>query len=230
MFRKFRQRSLELERLDTGDYDEHEYARWQKEMWFIHRLFGEVRALRRSLLAEIRSANLQSVSVLDVGAGSGEILSTLKEKLSGKNMLVGIEVGQEAVKSIGAKGFSVVRADAVQLPFADQSFDYAFCTLLLHHLNEDAAMKLLQEMQRVARKRIFVIDLERRASSYYIYRLLGRVLLQRFTFDDGSLSIRRSFTRQEMLDLGEKAALQNFRVQTSAIGRLIASAGVKNGN
>jgi len=231
IFRKFKERSLELERLDTGDYDEHEYARWHKEMWFIHRLFGEVRALRRSLLADINREKLTDFSILDVGAGSGGLLQMLEGNRPGKaQTLVGIEVDQEAVRSIYQKGLIAVRANALGLPFADRSFDYAFSTLLLHHLNDDAAIKLLQEMQRVARRRIFVIDLERRASSYYLYRLFGRILFQQFTFDDGLLSIRKSFTRQELLDLGEKAALPNFRVQTSAIGRLIASAGEKNGS
>ena len=32
MFEKFRHRSHELERLDTGDYTADEYARWQREM------------------------------------------------------------------------------------------------------------------------------------------------------------------------------------------------------
>lgn len=231
MLREFRQRSLELERLDTGDYNEHEYARWQKEMWFIHRIFGEVRAVRRSLLADIKRNKLKNISVLDVGAGSGGLLQALRRNGLGKaQALVGIEVGQEAARSINQKGLTAVRANALRLPFADRSFDYAICTLFLHHLNDGAAMRLLKEMQRVARKRIFVIDLERRASSYYLYRLLGRVLLQRFTFDDGSLSIHRSFTRQELRELGRKAGLPNFEVTNSAIGRLIASSSVENGN
>src|SRR5207249_5120018 len=79
MFERFAQRSHKPERLDTGDYTREEYAKWQREMWFIHRLFGEVRALRRSLMKALRSNGSDRISILDVGAGSGELLRKIKK-------------------------------------------------------------------------------------------------------------------------------------------------------
>ena len=70
MVNDFRSRSLKTERLDRGEFTHEEYVRWQKEMWFIHRLFGETRALKRALISDVSGENGGSVSVLDVGAGS----------------------------------------------------------------------------------------------------------------------------------------------------------------
>ena len=228
IFGKFKDRSDKLERLDTGDYTADEYALWQKEMAFIHRFFGEKRALRKSLIADIHGSGSRAVSVLDVGAGSGDLLREVRKQVEPK-LLVGIEIDREAAASIKGEKILAVRADAAKLPFSERSFDYTFCTLMLHHLSDDAAIDLLHEMERVTRRRIFVVDLERNALSYYLYRALGRVFFQDFTLHDGALSIRRSFTRDELRALGNRAGLRNFKVRSSAVGRLIASAGTLNG-
>jgi len=230
MFGKFKVRSKDLERLDTGDYTSDEYALWQKELAFIHRFFAEKRALRNSLIADIGRSGSHSVSVLDIGAGSGDLLRHVDKKIHvDQKLLVGVEIGHDAAIAIQADGVLAVRSAAGTLPFADQSFDYTFCTLLFHHLTDEAAIDLLREMERITRLKLFVVDLERSAVSYYLYRALGRVFLQEFTFYDGSLSIRRAFTRNELSSIGRQAGLADFKVRNSAVGRLVASSGTRNG-
>src|SRR5215218_9046719 len=77
VFEIFRQRSYELEHLDKGDYTPEEYEGCLAELRRINRVLGDARALRRSLLAEVEREGLKSFSVLDVGAGSGELLRTI---------------------------------------------------------------------------------------------------------------------------------------------------------
>ncbi len=224
MFNRFRRRSTKLERLDTGDYTPAEYSRWQREMVFIHSFLGEKRALRNSLLAEAAKEN-REVSILDVGAGAGEMLEYIAGSKSLENrILVGCEINEQAAASIYNKGFLSVRCDSMALPFADGSFDYVFCSLFLHHLPSEKAVENLTEMRRVARKQIFVIDLRRSAIAYYFYKIVGRLLLQRFTLEDGALSILRSFTPEELLVVAERAGLSEIKVVRSAAYRLILSA------
>lgn len=219
----FSQRSRLLERLDTGDYTPSEYRRWQKEMRFIHRIFGEMRALRRSLYKDIKQTN-GPVSVLDVGAGSGELLRELnKWTAQRKAFFAGVEINREATLSIKSHTISAIQSDALQLPLADNSFDFVFCSLFLHHLQDEAAVALLKEMSRVARKRIYAIDLNRHPTAYYLYKALGSVLLQRFTLEDGALSILRSFNPKELLHLATSAGLQDIKVEPSRVNRLILS-------
>lgn len=224
MFERFKQRSYELERIDKGEYTPGEYKRWHKEMWYIHRFFGEMRALKNSLLKTLRNDGINAARILDVGAGAGELLSQIRKWTPhGNHRLVGVEISDVAVKEILAAGHDSVRADALCLPFADGSFDYVFCSLFLHHLGDEAAVELLREMKRVASKRIFVIDLNRHPLAYYSYKFFGALVLQRFTLEDGALSILRSFTAEEMVEAAEKAGLEDIDVTRSKLNRLIVS-------
>lgn len=223
MFPSFAKRSYQLERLDTGDYTPEEYRRWQREMRFIHRIFGELRALRRTLFRDLEQTH-GPVSVLDVGAGSGELLRKLAKCAFGRQIfLAGVEINREATLSIRSETIFAIQADALHLPFADESFDFVFCSLFLHHLGDDAAISLLKEMSRVARERIYVIDLKRDPTAYYLYRVLGRLLLQRFTLEDGALSILRSFKPDELFALAKAAGLEDIKVEHSRANRLILS-------
>ena len=79
MFDRFRQRSSELEHLDKGDYTAEEYEGCIVELQRVNRWLGDAQALRGSLLVEIEKLNLQDFSVVDVGAGSGELLQLIAD-------------------------------------------------------------------------------------------------------------------------------------------------------
>jgi ubiquinone/menaquinone biosynthesis C-methylase UbiE len=225
MFERFKQRSHELERLDTGDYTEAEYLRWHKEMRFIHRAFGEMRALRNSLFRDL-SGGTEPVSILDVGAGSGELLRELKKWFGSRSSLTGVEINETAARSFKSSDVAAVLADGLRLPFETDSFDTVFCSLFLHHLSDDHAPRLLAEMARVSRGRIYAIDLNRDPFAYYFYKTVGRIFLQRLTLDDGALSILRSFTAKELRRVAKKARLRHVEVQRSRVNRLVLS-GIK---
>ncbi len=68
---------------------------------------------------------------------------------------------------------SSVRGDALQLPFSDAQFDYVICSLFTHHFVDEQVVQILREMSRVARRRIFVIDLHRHPIAYFLYTTVG---------------------------------------------------------
>ena len=222
MFERFKHRSYELERLDTGDYTEAEYRRWHQEMRFIHRAFGEIRALRNTLFRDVGTGT-ERVAILDVGAGSGELLRELKKWFGRRASLTGVEVNEMAAKAFKSSDVAAVIADGLRLPFETDSFDTAFCSLTLHHLSDDDAPQLLAEMARVSRGRIYSIDLNRDPLAYYFYKTVGSLFLQRLTLDDGSLSILRSFTAEELRGVADEAGLRNVKVEHSRVNRLVLS-------
>src|SRR5882724_145448 len=137
MFDQFRQRSLELEHLDKGDYSSEEYEGCIVELQRVNRWLGDAQALTDSLLQEIEREDLQSFSVIDVGAGSGELLRVIAgwaRETKRKAHLIGLELNARSATAIADESgafseISAVRGDAFRLPFADKTFDYAICSL-----------------------------------------------------------------------------------------------------
>jgi ubiquinone/menaquinone biosynthesis C-methylase UbiE len=233
MFERFGQRSYELEHLDKGDYTPVEYEGCIVELQRVNRWLGDTRALRNSLLKDVEAAQLQTFSVLDVGAGSGELLRVSAEwanETKRATRLVGLELNERSAREIveGSQEYpqiSSVRGDAFRLPFHDKQFEYVICSLFTHHFRDPQVVKLLQEMARVARRKIFVIDLHRNVVAYIFFRTVARLFLHnRLIREDGALSILRSFTPDEFRTLGDKAELKNVTVEEHFPSRLVLSA------
>jgi ubiquinone/menaquinone biosynthesis C-methylase UbiE len=230
--RRFAHRSYELEHLDKGDYTPEEYEGCLIELRRVNRYLGDTSALRHTLLPLIERAGLKEFSVLDVGAGSGELLRVIAgwaRETQRRAALVGLELNERSAESIleESKEFAEinsVRGDALRLPFADKSFDYAICSLFTHHFKDDGVVAVLSEMSRVARRRLFIIDLHRHPVAYYLYTTVGRLFLHnRLLREDGALSILRSFRPEELRRLAQEAQLANIKVERRFPFRLVLS-------
>jgi ubiquinone/menaquinone biosynthesis C-methylase UbiE len=232
MFERFRQRSYELENIDKGTYTPEEYEGCLVELQRVNEWLGDAKALRGSLLKEIEHRDLRSFSILDVGAGSGELLRVTAQwaRESGRTAsLVGLELNQRSAQAILAESLefpeiSAVQSNGLVLPFPDAAFDFVISSLTLHHFDNEGAAGVLREMGRVARRGIFVIDLHRNAMAYFFYTTLGRIILHnRLLREDGALSILKSFTPDELEKLGSQAGLHNVVVEKHFPSRLVLS-------
>lgn len=233
MLERFRQRSQELEHLDKGDYTAEEYEGCIVELQRVNRWLGDASALKHSLLAEIERQDLKSFSVVDVGAGSGELLrvaATWAREHKRKASLTGVELNARSAVSIAESSAAFpeitgVRGDSFRLPFADQQFDYALCSLFTHHFRDGDVVAILEELRRVAARGIFVIDLHRHPIAYWFYTTVGHLFLHnRLIREDGALSILRSFTPDELGALARQAGLDNATVKRHFPYRLVLSA------
>jgi ubiquinone/menaquinone biosynthesis C-methylase UbiE len=233
MFERFRQRSDELEHLDKGDYTPEEYEGCIVELQLVNEYLGDARALSRSLFPQIERAGLRSFSVLDVGAGSGELLRVAAEwanRTARRARLVGLELNARSALAILKESkeypsISAVRGDALRLPFKDREFDYAICSLFTHHFADEGVVRVLSELKRVARRGMIVIDLHRHPLAYFLYTTVGQLVLHnRLIREDGALSILRSFSPAELRRLGERAGLSHISVRRRFPFRLVLSA------
>lgn len=230
MFERFHQRSLEPENLDKGTYTPDEYEGCLVELRRVNRWLGDTKTLQDLFLAEIERRALQTFSVLDVGAGSGELLRVIANwarETNRQTSLVGLELNERSAKSIREESpefpeIQSVQANGLQLPFADDTFDYAIQSLTLHHFDDDGAVDLLREMGRVATRGVFVIDLHRSRMAYFFYTTVGKLFLHnRLLREDGALSILKGWKAEELETLGGQAGLQNVKVQEHFPARLV---------
>lgn len=232
----FKARSHQLERIDTGDYTPEEYEVFLREIRLVNRFAGDIRALRKTLLREIKKTDLQNFSVLDVGAGSGELLRIIAKfahRQNRKSRLFGLELNARSVNAIveESKKFaeiSAVRGDALELPFADNSFDYIICSLFTHHFTDEYVVRISAEMARVTRRKIYIIDLHRHPMAYFLYKFFcAGFRISPLVREDGLLSILRSFTTEELERLAHAADLKKIRVKRYFPFRLVLEAETK---
>ena len=233
MFDRFRQRSYELENIDKGTYTPEEYEGCLVELRRVNEWLGDAKVLRETLFKDIERAGVKCFSVLDVGAGSGELLrvtANWTRETDRKACLVGLELNGRSAAAILDEStvfpeISSVQGNGFVLPFSDNSFDYVIQSLTLHHFDDEGAVEILREMGRVATHGIFVIDLHRNPMAYYFYTTLGHLILHnRLLREDGALSILKSFKPAEMEMLGRQAGLVNFKVEKHFPSRLVLSA------
>jgi len=103
----------------------------------------------RATLADLRLADRDSV--LDVGAGTGELTRVLREEVPGT--VPALDADPALLTRVG--GPAVV-GDATQLPFAADSVDLVVCQALLINLPEPLAA--VEEFARVAADTVAVIE------------------------------------------------------------------------
>jgi ubiquinone/menaquinone biosynthesis C-methylase UbiE len=233
MFNQFRQRSVALEHIDIGDYTAEEYEGCLVELQRVNRWLGDATALKNSLLKEIDRLDLRSFSVLDVGAGSGELLRVIAgwaRKSGRRARLAGVELNARSTSAMAEQSsafpeITAIRGDAFRLPFSDNQFDYAMSSLFTHHFENPEMVAILRELGRVSRRGVFVIDLHRHPIAYYFYTTIGRLILHnRLLREDGALSILRSFTPAELTSLAERAELKDVTVARHFPYRLVLAA------
>src|ERR1044071_482445 len=230
MFERFKQRSYELECNDTGNYTPEEYESCISELQLVNRWMGDAHALKQTLLRDVEQKALPEFSVLDVGAGSGELLRVAASwaRSTGRCFRgVGLELNERSAQAILEQSqafpeITAVRGDALRLPFVEAEFDYVMCSLFTHHFVDEQIVHILREMSRVARRRIFAIDLHRDPVPYFFYTTIGKLVLKnRLIRHDGALSILRSFKPNELLKLGQTAGLHNVAVEHHFPARLV---------
>src|SRR5262245_51166411 len=233
MLDKFRQRSDRLENIDVGSYTAEEYEGCIVELQLVNDWMGDARTLAHTFFKELNRNSSRSFSVLDVGAGSGHLLRATANwtRKAGKRLwAVGLELNERSAQAImedsrGYDEIKAVRGDALRLPFANRSFDYVISSLFTHHLDDNQIVEVYREMRLLCARQIFVIDLNRHPIAYLLYTTVGKLLLHnRLLREDGALSILRSFKPEELVDLAQRAGLENVSVTRHFPFRLLLRA------
>jgi SAM-dependent methyltransferase len=181
------------------------------------------------------------ISILDVGTGGADIPLALIDRGRAAGRLVrvtGVDDRPEVLEAatladprVTATGELALHvADGRSLPYPDDAFEVAHASLLLHHLEPDAARRTLAEMARVARLGIVVNDLVRGRRAFLGAWVLSRVATRnRLTRNDAPLSVRRAYSVAELTSLMAAAGLQVERRFDGPFGYRVALTARRHG-
>jgi 2-polyprenyl-3-methyl-5-hydroxy-6-metoxy-1,4-benzoquinol methylase len=194
-------------------------------------LFGGTSAALAELsiaLRELRDRGEKSeITLLDVGTGIGDIPArarALAARSGIKLRTLGVDASESLARAAACDAFPTARADALTLPFADDSVDIAMCSQLLHHFDDFHALALLRELDRVARCRVIVSDLRRSwLAAAGIWLASFPLRFHPVSRHDGVVSVLRGFTRDELRNMVASAVSGRARVRYRPSFRVTAT-------
>ena len=173
----------------------------------------------KRLLAALPTERL--ITVLDVGTGAGDIPRELVRwaRRQGRRIRVFALDRDAATLRIAAKlvrdypEIRFLRGDALSLPVRREAVDLTISAMTLHHLEPDAGVQYLAEMDRAARVGFVVNDLVRSRIAHWVVWLITRFITRgAISRHDGPLSVKRSYTPHEVSGLCEQAGLKGVDV------------------
>jgi len=121
--------------------------------------------------------SLNVKTVLEVGCGSGDNLRVMP--LFGNYKLVGLDALRYACLEAKQYGLEVVEGSALNLPFSDESFDLVFTCGLLMHIAPEDMIQARDELWRVSKKYILVIEYYSKDEQSISWRGQERLLWKR---------------------------------------------------
>lgn len=223
-------RSTQTEYFDLPDRPEAEIAVSFRDLNRVNRLFRFSHPFESVLPRWLGKINCERLDILDVGAGTGLLGKKLTEWAGRRGWqwrFTNLDANPVALK-IGNLPDGVV-GSALQLPFADGSFDLVVASQMTHHLTDEQIVTHWREAWRVTRDAIFICDLHRNAGLYTLVWLALHLMRANPTVrEDGLISVRRGFRQNEWRGLAERAGIPEASVWRYHGSRIVLQARKKN--
>jgi 2-polyprenyl-3-methyl-5-hydroxy-6-metoxy-1,4-benzoquinol methylase len=161
------------------------------------------------------AASAQSISVLDIGCGGGDMLRQIWKCARGQNLAV-------ELTGIDLNPWSKASAEQVTPPDAPIHYetanlfsldpgrraDFIVSSLFTHHLSDGELIRFIQWMDHHATRGWFINDLHRHPLPYFFIKYAVRLLFSnRMIRHDAPVSVARSFTASEWRHLLREAGI-----------------------
>lgn len=179
-----------------------------------NRFLGGTRAVLNAITPHLSLLGQQErpVRILDVATGSADIpvaIAKLSERRGWAVRITATDL-QPDILAIAADArahdIALEQADAVNLPYDDDTFEISVLSLALHHFEPDDGVRVLSEMQRVSQGVMIVNDFERcRMGLAGAWLFAHATTTNRMTRHDAPLSVRRAYTLPEAAAMARAA-------------------------
>jgi hypothetical protein len=221
--REFDPETLEL--MDIAEAADDELISDLANLRQLNRWFGSYQLIRHYLEKLVRPHSTHCF--LDLCTGSGDIPRFIVDWCRQRQVSVQIDAldFQEATLSV-ARSLSTRypeityhQRDVTQLNATD-SYSGVFCSLALHHFSEADAVQILRQMLAATTDFALVADLERSRMTWLGVRFItSTVFREPMTVHDALLSVRRSFSYEELAQLTAAAGWKNTEQRRFLYGR-----------
>jgi ubiquinone/menaquinone biosynthesis C-methylase UbiE len=165
------------------------------ELAKVNRWLGGIRAIEKFLPA-------RDLLILDVAAGACDIGDAISKQ---GHRVIALDQNPAGLKL--AKLSWPVAADALEMPFPDETFDVVMASMFFHHLSDEQCARVLASMWRIARRMVLVNDLHRHPVAYFSIRALAAFSKSVMFRHDAPVSVLRAFSPKELLAVAGRAGI-----------------------
>jgi 2-polyprenyl-3-methyl-5-hydroxy-6-metoxy-1,4-benzoquinol methylase len=160
-------------------------------------------------------------SISDWGCGGGDTLIAInkwatKNKLELK--LTGVDAAPAAINfareaSAGFNNIDYLQADVIDNADRIRPCDIIISSLFTHHFDDKNWIRLIKNMQLSAQKGIIITDLHRHWLLYYAIIVITHTFTRnKMVRNDGPLSVKRAFKKEELVALLKNAEIDNYNL------------------
>jgi len=181
-----------------------------------------------------RESQDNSITILDVGCGYGDLLRAIRgwaRRRKRSVRLIGVDLSAQVIEVARS---ATPSTDDIEFHSVDVfdfvppcPVDFVVTSLVTHHLPDELIVRFLRWFEARARRGWMIYDLQRSAVPFYFIAAAGPLLrLHPVVVYDGRISVARSLTRQEwrerILSAGISLAAVDLRwfMFRFAIGRI----------
>jgi len=217
-----------IELMDLPNADPGELAHSLADLAWINRWLGGLRLIGTHLASFLHGA-AAPIRILDVGTGYADVPRAIARWGRRAGLPVEIEgmdhhehIVRLARQASGSyPEIRICQADAMALPYPEGSFHIVLASLVLHHMEGEAQVRLLAELHRVASQVVLVNELRRGSWPFLVtWGALHALTTNRLTRHDGPLSVRRGFLPEELMVLARRAGWGRVKVSRHLFFRL----------
>lgn len=211
-------RTVIPELLDNDAGSSREVEESLADLRLVNRWFGGASTMCDLLQQVAENSRLKAIRMLDVAGASGDIPAVAVEHMRRQGTELCVTLLDRAASHLNGK-FQAVLADALALPFGDNTFDVVACSLFLHHLEPSEVDSFVREGLRVARFAVLINDL-RRHPMHLALVYAGLPLFSRMTRHDAPASVRRAYTVAEVREMLARSRARRVDVSQHYLFRM----------
>lgn len=209
----FLKRSFQKELMDDFSINDDRIDEALKELHAINKFLGG-NSVSRTGINYFRNSSKNNLKILDVGAGISDILHDINKKTSLTIFSVELNKYICRFQKLNGADNKIICADALKMPVRENLVDIVHSSLFLHHFNEDEIINILKNLNLIAIKGIVINDLRRNILAYLGIKILTQLFSKsEFVKNDGPVSVKRSFTKEDLENILLKAGFNNYIIK-----------------
>ncbi len=215
----FSRRSTEDEMMDDFSLDPATINPIMDELEVVNKLLGGYSVF----FDAFRRLKIQDgMTISDWGCGGGDSLRVLAKWARKRNLklnFTGVDATASAIeyarkKSADYPEISYILADVMSDDLETDQFDIVISSLFTHHFQDESWIKMIQKMNDCARHSVIINDLHRHWFAYHSIGILTQLFSRsEMVKHDSKVSVLRSFKKNELQSLLEKAGIKNYTLR-----------------